>query len=252
MSSIAKKLADRGVIIPCPEQVMVGAEVSLDHIAPGVVLNPGTRILGADTSIGPDSILSGETPATVNNCQLAARVELKGGYYTHAVFLDGANMGCGSHVRPGTILEEQASAAHTVGFKQTILFPYAVTGSLINFCDALLAGGTSRKNHSEIGSSYIHFNFTPRGDKATPSLAGDVPSGVMLDQPPIFLGGQGGLVGPVKIAYGTIVAAGTIQRRDIRLEGQLVQSSGGAVWRGYAALQHNPLRTYQAPHREKS
>ena len=66
-----------------------------------------------------------------------------------------------------------------------------------------MAGGTSRKNHSEIGSSYIHFNFTPHQDKATPSLVGDVPRGVMLDRAPIFLGGQGGLVGPVRIAYGT-------------------------------------------------
>ena len=75
-----------------------------------------------------------------------------------------------------------------------------------------MAGGTSRKNHSEIGSSYIHFNFTPHQDKATASLIGDVPRGVMLDQPPIFLGGQGGLVGPVRIAYGTVIPAGTICR----------------------------------------
>ena len=37
----------------------------------------------------------------------------------------------------------------------------------------------------------------------------------MLDQSPIFLGGQGGMVGPVRIAYGTVVAAGVICRRDI-------------------------------------
>ena len=30
-----------------------------------------------------------------------------------------------------------------------------------------MAGGTSRKDHSEVGSSYIHFNFTPDGDKTT-------------------------------------------------------------------------------------
>ena len=87
-------------------------------------------------------------------------------------------------------------------------------GSLINFCDCLLAGGTSRKDHSEVGSSYIHFNYTPNQDKATPSLLGDVPRGVMLREPPIFLGGQGGLVGPVRIGFGTVIAAGTIRRGD--------------------------------------
>jgi UDP-N-acetylglucosamine/UDP-N-acetylgalactosamine diphosphorylase len=78
-----------------------------------------------------------------------------------------------------------------------------------------MAGGTDKKNHSEVGSSYIHFNFTPNQDKAAPSLLGDVPRGVMLNQPPIFLGGQGGLVGPVKSEFGTIVAAGSIVRKDL-------------------------------------
>ena len=123
-------------------------------------------------------------------------------------------MGFGSHVREGTILEEQASTAHCVGLKQTILMPFVTLGSLINFCDCLMAGGTSRKNHSEVGSSFIHFNFTPNQDKATPSLLGDVPNGVFLNQQPIFMGGQGGLVGPCRIAYGTVSAAGTIVRKD--------------------------------------
>jgi bifunctional UDP-N-acetylglucosamine pyrophosphorylase/glucosamine-1-phosphate N-acetyltransferase len=112
-----------------------------------------------------------------------------------------------------------------VGLKQTIFLPFVTAGSLINFCDCLMAGGTSRKNHSEVGSSYIHFNFTPRQDKATASLIGDVPRGVMLDRPPIFLGGQGGLVGPARIAYGTIIAAGAICRQDILAENQLVVPS---------------------------
>jgi UDP-N-acetylglucosamine/UDP-N-acetylgalactosamine diphosphorylase len=130
-------------------------------------------------------------------------------------------MASAAHVRPGTLLEEEAGGGHAVGFKQTIFLSYVTAGSLINFCDALMAGGTSRKNHSEIGSSYIHFNFTPHQDKATPSLIGDVPRGVFLNQPPIFLGGQGGLVGPARIAYGTVIPAGMVCRRDILEEGKL-------------------------------
>jgi len=130
-------------------------------------------------------------------------------------------MGSASHVRPATLVEEEAGAAHAVGFKQTILLPFVTAGSLINFCDALMAGGTSRKDHSEVGSSYIHFNFTPHQDKATASLIGDVPRGVFLDQPPIFLGGQGGLVGPARIAYGTVIPAGSICRQDILNESTL-------------------------------
>jgi UDP-N-acetylglucosamine/UDP-N-acetylgalactosamine diphosphorylase len=116
-------------------------------------------------------------------------------------------------------LEEEAGGNHCVGLKQTILFPFVQLGSLINFCDCLMAGGTSRRNHSEVGSSYIHFNYTPRQNKATPSLIGDVPRGVMLREPPIFLGGQGGIVGPVQIDYGTVIPAGIICRQDFKTEG---------------------------------
>jgi UDP-N-acetylglucosamine/UDP-N-acetylgalactosamine diphosphorylase len=138
----------------------------------------------------------------------------------------------GSHVRAGTILEEQAVIAHTVALKHTILFPFVTLGSLINFCDCLMAGGTSRKNHSEVGSSYIHFNFTPSQDKATASLIGDVPRGVMLNQKPIFLGGQGGLVGPCRLNFGVTVAAGTIVRKDEIRRNRLIfgrEGKGGSI-----------------------
>lgn len=201
--------------------IEIGEEVDTARIADDVVIHSGCRIRGAETSIGPGCVVGGEAPATVENCQLGRKVELKGGLFSGAVFFDGANMGSGAHVRAGTILEEEAGCAHAVGLKQTVLLPFVTLGSLINFCDILMAGGTSRRNHSEVGSSYVHFNYTPHQDKATPSLLGDVPRGVFLDRKPIFLGGQGGLVGPARMAYGTVVAAGGICRQDILEEDQL-------------------------------
>ena len=201
--------------------VTIGEEVDPERIAPDVVIHPGCRILGAKTSIGPECILGEEAPATVEDCRLGHRVRLRGGYFSGSTFLDRATLGSGAHVRPGTLIEEEAGGAHAVGLKQTVFFPFVTAGSLINFCDALMAGGTGRSDHSEIGSSYVHFNFTPHKDKATPSLIGDVPNGVFLDKPPIFLGGQGGLVGPSRIAFGTVVAAGAVCRSDILVENQL-------------------------------
>ncbi len=216
-------LIDKGVSIPNPAMVEIGPEVNVDQISSeGVVLHPGTRVYGASTVISAGCQLSAETPATVRDCQLGPEVELKGGFFHGAVFLRGANVGSGAHIRPGTLLEEEAGGAHTVGLKQTILMPFVTLGSLINFCDCLMAGGTSRKNHSEVGSSYIHFNFTPDGDKTTVSLFGDVPRGVLLNQPPIFLGGQGGAVGPIYTGFGTTVGAGSILRSDVDDDNMLV------------------------------
>ena len=225
---LIRKLLDKGVRFPAPESVEIGKGVDPNRISgKGVVIHSGCKIYGQSTLILDNSRIGFEGPATIVDCQIGSRVDLGGGFYKDAVFLPGASTGCGAHVRKGTIIEEEASIAHTVGIKQTILFPYVTLGSLINFCDILMAGGTDRKNHSEVGSSYIHFNFTPNQDKATASLIGDVPRGVMLRQQPIFLGGQGGLVGPCHIEYGTVIAAGTIHRKDESRPDRLIFGGGG-------------------------
>lgn len=225
------RLLEKGVEIPDPFSIHLGADVDPDHVSEGVKIHPGCRIYGSRTVISSGSIIGREGPVTVENCRLGPSVELKGGYFKDSVFLEKANMASGAHVREGCILEEQAGGAHCVGLKQTILFPFVTLGSLINFCDCLMAGGTSRKDHSEVGSSFIHFNFTPEGDKTTPSLIGDVPRGVMLNQPRIFLGGQGGIVGPVRLGFGNVVAAGTILRIDVLDDNKLVtgKTPGGKI-----------------------
>jgi len=231
------QLINKGVDIPNPLTLDMGEEVQIGRISSDrVKIYPGCRIYGAETVIASGAQIGYEGPVTIEDCQIGPKVELKGGYFKKAVFLEGANMGLAAHVREGCILEELAGGAHCVGLKQTILFPFVTLGSLINFCDCLMAGGTSRKNHSEVGSSYIHFNFTPSGDKTTPSLIGDVPRGVMLNQPPIFLGGQGGIVGPLRLGYGNVVAAGTILRQDFKEENKLIV---GKPHRG-AVLDFNP------------
>jgi UDP-N-acetylglucosamine/UDP-N-acetylgalactosamine diphosphorylase len=207
-----------------PFSVEIGEEVNPERIAGSLIIYGSARIYGENILIGQNVKLGYEAPVTLIDCQLGEAVELRGGYFTNSVFLNKATMGSNAQVRSGCLLEEEAGGNHSVGLKQTILFPFVQLGSLINFCDCLMAGGTSRRNHSEVGSSYIHFNYTPRQDKATPSLIGDVPRGVMLREPPIFLGGQGGIVGPVQIDYGTVIPAGIICRQDFKTEGMLWSS----------------------------
>jgi hypothetical protein len=225
---ILNQLLRRGVRMPETAGIEIGLEVDVDRISgEGTIIHSGCRISGKRTWVSPRAKIGTAGPAIIENCQIGPGVDLQSGFFKDSVFLAGSRCGPGSHVREGTILEEQASIAHTVGLKQTILFPFVTLGSLINFCDCLMAGGTGRKDHSEVGSSYIHFNFTPNQDKATPSLIGDVPRGVMLNQRPIFLGGQGGVVGPVRLNYGITAAAGTILRKDELRPDRLI--FGGAL-----------------------
>ena len=211
-------LRARGVRILDPGQTFVDEEVDPARIDPAVTLYPGTRLHGRRTFLAAGATVGVEGPATLVDCVLGEGASIASGFAKGAVLLRAAKLGANAHVREGTILEEEASTAHAVGLKQTILLSFVTLGSLINFCDLLMAGGTSREDHSEVGSGFIHFNFTPwgrAGDKATPSLVGDVPSGVFLRQRRIFLGGQSGLVGPRSIGFGSMTGAGQVVRRDV-------------------------------------
>ncbi len=241
-------LMKRGVKILSPETVEIGDEVDPERIEEGVIIHSGCRIYGKDTYIMSGTEIGSEGPVSIYDCQIGRGVELKGGVFYRSVFLDGVSIGLGAQVREACLLEEYSRCAHTVGLKQTILFPFVTLGSLINFCDCLMAGGTDRKNHSEVGSSYIHFNYTPNQDKATASLIGDVPRGVMLREPPIFLGGQGGIVGPVRITYGVIVSAGTVVRKDLLEENTLFIDYPAKISKKvpfHRGLYNNPKRIFR-------
>lgn len=207
-----QRLRDRGVDVWGPERVYVAADVPLDHIEPGASIYQAT-LSGPELYIGCGSRIGGSGHARVANCQIGREVELGAGTYEGATFLDGAMVRGFAEIRPGTLLEEQVDAAHSVAFKNTILTATVVTGSVLNYCDLFMSGGTSRSDHSEVGSGVIHFNFDPRGDKYG-SLIGDV-RGVLLQSAPVFVGGQCGLVGPVHIDFGAVVAAGSLVRRDV-------------------------------------
>jgi len=223
-----RALQDRGVRVVDPCQTFVDSNVDPARIDSSAVLHPGTRLHGASLSLGPRAEVGTEGPATLRDCAFGADTSIASGFAHGAVLLEGASLGANAHARPGTLLEEQASTAHTVGLKHTLLLSFVTLGSLINFCDCLMAGGRSRRDHSEVGSGYIHFNFTPwgaRGDKATPSLFGDVSRGVFLREDRIFLGGAGGCVGPRAVGYGAVTGAGQVTRRDVPAHAMSVQAA---------------------------
>ncbi len=237
-------LEARDVTVVDRRQTYLDEAVDVNRICRGAVLFPGTRLIGARTFVGPGAKVGSEGPAVLEDTLIGENAEVASGYLREAVMLRDTKVGANAHIRGGTILEEEASTAHAVGLKQTILMSFVTMGSLINFCDALISGGSSRKRHTEVGSGFIHFNFTPRGqygDKATPSLIGDVTHGVFLRQPRIFLGGLGGIVGPQKVGYGSFTLAGQVLRREVP-PNRIVGDAPRNVDMEFGALIESPKR----------
>jgi hypothetical protein len=205
-------LAQSGVKVWGPERVYVSEDVRLDRISAGAVLINAT-IAGVDTFIGPRAQIGTSGLACIRDAQIGTAVTLGAGSYENCVLLPGAKVRGFAELRHGTLLEEEAEIGHNVGLKNTVLTTAVVAGSSINFCDLLLTGGSGRNDHSEVGSGAVHFNFDPRGDKFG-SLMGDT-TGCLLKSRRIFVGGNSGVVAPVHLGFGAVIAAGSLVRNDV-------------------------------------
>ena len=228
-------LIGRGVVIPSPEHLFIAQDVPLEAIAPGVVLHPFTRLSGGGTRLDAGAVIGASGPATLENAwvgkgavvgrqgavtlrdtTVGAGAILGAGIAENSVFLgregDAPDFttGAGFRTRKGTLYEEGANSAQFTDTKMTILLPWVTLGSNLNWCYLLVAGGTGPQMgaFTEIGSGAIHFNFTPRGDKATGSLLGNVCDGVFLRTPRLFIGGNVSLIGPIVAAPGAMTPAG--------------------------------------------
>ncbi len=222
-----ERLQRRGVDAWGPERVYVCEDVDLDRIETGAVIRQAT-LSGASLSIAGGARIGVSGHAEVRDCQIGRDAELGAGLYEGATLLEGVRVRGSAEIRPGTLLEEQAEAAHCVAMKNTTFTACCVAGSVINFCDLFLSGGRSRRDHTEIGSGAVHFNFDPRGDKWG-SLIGGI-RGVLLRSDPVFVGGNCGLVGPVEVGFGAVIAAGSVIRKDAP-SNALVAASAASVTR---------------------
>lgn len=233
------QLRRKGVDAWGPERVYLHEEVDLDNIESGAVLRNAT-LSGPGLRIAAGAVIGASGHAEVKDCQVGRDVELGAGLYHGATFLSGAKVRGFAEIRPSTLLEEQAEVAHNVGLKNTTFTSCCVAGSMINLCDLFLTGGTSRQDHTEVGSGVVHYNFDPRGDKWG-SLIGTI-RGLLLRSAPVFIGGSCGLVAPLEIGLGAVTAAGSVIRKDVG-EGELAAAAGRRVRkRGFDRASYGPLK----------
>ncbi|HYK90830.1 MAG TPA: hypothetical protein VE398_18800 [Acidobacteriota bacterium] len=231
-------LREKEVEILSPESVMVGSDVNLDHIEPGVRIGPGTTISGNETMIGAGTRIVGAV--SIGNCLIGRNCSLHAGEYLDSVLLDGCSTVGWARVRGHSAWEEGTQAAHNVDTKTTVLGYKTTLGSLINFCNVLMLGGTSPRLEvgAEVGSGTINFNFLPYG----PSVGALIkPSTVVgsIESPflscagaPLrydFIGGHTSIIAPAVIGLNCVIAAKT--RVNPGIYGDDVLISGGNLER---------------------
>ncbi len=211
-----EKLIANGMSILAPESVIVGEEVKLENLEAGVVIGPGTKILGAETMIGAGTEIQGA--AIIKNSLIGRNCSLAAGEYADSVLLDGCSTVGWARVRGHSAWEEGSNSAHNCDTKTTVLGYKITLGSLINFCNVLMLGGTSPRLEvgAEVGSGTINFNFLPFGPTVgaliKPStVVGSMESPFLVcDGAPTryaFVGGHCSFIAPVVIGLGTVVAA---------------------------------------------
>ena len=216
MDKCVEKLIAKGVKIAAPESVVIGEDVNPDNIEPTVVIGPGTKISGVETMIGAGTEIQGS--AVIKNSLIGRNCSLAAGEYADSVLLDGCSTVGWARVRGHCAWEEGSNSAHNVDTKTTVLGYKVTLGSLINFCNVLMLGGTSPALEvgAEVGSGTINFNFLPFGPTVgaliKPStIIGSMQSPFLVcDGAPTkyaFIGGHTSIIAPTIIGLGTVVAA---------------------------------------------
>lgn len=235
---LRQALLRRGVVMPAPEAVVL-EDLDPQRVAPGVVLHPGTTLRGRRTLLGVGTELGLAGGGCFQDIGCGPGVRLWGGHHQDAVYLDGVQLRGHAEVRAGTLLEEGCQGGQHLGFKMTVLLANTVVGSLVNFCDAIVAGGPSASMHSEIGSCTALYNFSPQGDKWA-SVFGDPFDGLVERSAPVFIGGQTQVVSPVRIGPGTVIPAGGAVRRDVP-GGRLYAEAGPVMDLPFDPALYGPL-----------
>ena len=186
-----KALIRAGVSILDPDRTYVDLSV---HVAPGVVLFPGTYLRGSTTiesgcSIGPDCWLEDsviEQGCTIRySCLEGTRVRQH------------TTVGPYAHLRPGTDVGPEARVGNFVEIKNSRLERGVKAGHLSYI------GDTDIREDANIGAGTITCNYDGKNKHRTTIEKGS------------FVGSNVSLVAPVTIGEGATIAAGSTITEDV-------------------------------------
>jgi bifunctional UDP-N-acetylglucosamine pyrophosphorylase/glucosamine-1-phosphate N-acetyltransferase len=194
---------------------MVRQQKNEELMAAGVTLvDPATTYIDADVTVGPDTVihpcvfLEGNTRigsaceihagSRIVNSTIGDRVCVRNHtVVTDSTVEDGALLGPFAHIRPGSLVGEEAHIGNFVELKKAALGKGAKANHLAYLGDATIGAGTN------IGAGTITCNYD--GEKKHQTVIGRA----------VFVGTNSTIVAPVTLADGSYIAAGSTVTTDV-------------------------------------
>ncbi len=192
---VLEALIESGVEVVDPDRTYVGQDV---HVAPGVVLFPGTYLCGSTSidvrcHIGPDCWI--EDSVIEEGCIV------RYSYLEQARIRERTTVGPYAHLRPGTDVGPEARIGNFVEIKDSRLERGVKAGHLAYIGDADIGEAAN------IGAGAITCNYDGKSKHRTIINKG------------AFIGSNAALVAPVTIGEGATIAAGSTITEDVPPEG---------------------------------
>jgi len=191
-AATANRLMAAGVTIFRPETCVIDAGV---EVAPDTVIEPFVQLLGS-TRIGAECLI--RSYSVIENSILGNQVLLRQScILTDSTVADGAKIGPFAHLRPGSIIGQDAHVGNFVETKKATLGKGAKANHLTYLGDTEVGEG------SNIGAGVITCNYD--GVHKHPTHIGKG----------VFVGSDSTLVAPITIGEGAYIGAGSCITKDV-------------------------------------
>jgi bifunctional UDP-N-acetylglucosamine pyrophosphorylase/glucosamine-1-phosphate N-acetyltransferase len=191
-AATAARLMAAGVTIFRPETCVIDAGV---EVAPDTVIEPFVQLLGS-TRIGEECLI--RSYSVIENCTLGNKVLLRQScILAESTVADGAKIGPFAHLRPGSVIGEDAHVGNFVETKKATLGKGAKANHLTYLGDAEVGEG------SNIGAGVITCNYD------------GVHKHLTRIGKRVFVGSDSTLIAPITVADGAYVGAGSCITKDV-------------------------------------
>ncbi|MDO4539226.1 MAG: bifunctional UDP-N-acetylglucosamine diphosphorylase/glucosamine-1-phosphate N-acetyltransferase GlmU [Coriobacteriales bacterium] len=215
---INERLMSEGVSMLDPNQVWVGAEVSVGR---DTELLPQTMLWGK-TSIGEDCVIGPNTRLTNVSVADGTSVEETVGYDT--VIESGVTVGPRAYLRPGTHLLAGAHVGTHVEIKNSTIGEGSKVPHLSYIGDTTMGAGVN------VGAGSITCNYD--GKHKHPTVIGD----------DVFIGSDTMMVAPVTIGDGALVGASSCITSDVPAQALALERSEQRIVEGWAAARRKMMQ----------